>query len=171
MHFVHRRKLDSLARRKILAYTLRMNEKFVVALILIISCAVFGAAWYSNQRATPTITATVEPMDTKTSKLKIVDTVVGTGAEAVNGKTVTVHYTGKLENGTVFDSSVARAPFDFQLGAGTVIEGWELGVAGMKVGGKRTLTIPPELGYGSRDMGAIPPNSTLIFDVELLDVK
>lgn len=148
-----------------------MNEKIVIALILFISCGIFGAAWYSNQRSVPSsATSNTEIMDT--SKLTIVDSVVGTGAEAVNGKTVSVHYTGKLQNGTIFDSSVNRGtPFEFPLGAGMVIEGWELGIAGMKVGGKRTLTIPPELGYGSRDMGTIPPNSTLTFDVELLGVK
>ncbi len=147
-----------------------MNEKLIIALILFISCGIFGAAWYSNQRSVVTTTPNTETMDT--SKLTIVDSVVGTGAEAVNGKTVSVHYTGKLANGNVFDSSVSRGlPFEFPLGGGMVIEGWELGIAGMKVGGKRTLTIPPELGYGSQDMGSIPPNSTLIFDVELLGVK
>ncbi len=148
-----------------------MNEKIIVALILLVSCGIFGAAWYSNQRSVVAITENTETiMDT--SKLKIVDSVVGTGAEAVNGKTVSVHYTGKLDNGTVFDSSVSRGvPFEFPLGAGMVIEGWELGISGMKVGGKRTLTIPPELGYGNRDMGTIPPNSTLTFEVELLGVK
>lgn len=148
-----------------------MNEKIVVALILLASCGIFGAAWYSNQRSAA-ITQNTETTMEDTSKLKIVDSVVGTGIEAVAGKTVSVHYTGKLENGTVFDSSVSRGvPFEFPLGAGMVIEGWELGIAGMKVGGKRTLTIPPELGYGNRDMGSIPPNSTLMFDVELLGVK
>lgn len=147
-----------------------MNEKLIIALILFISCGIFGAAWYSNQRSVVTTTPNTETMDT--SKLTIVDSVVGKGAEAVNGKTVSVHYTGKLTNGNVFDSSVSRGlPFEFPLGGGMVIEGWELGIAGMKVGGKRTLTIPPELGYGSQDMGSIPPNSTLIFDVELLGVK
>lgn len=149
-----------------------MNEKIVVALILLVSCGIFGAAWYSNQRSAVAVTQNTETTMEDTSKLQIVDSVVGTGAEAVQGKIVSVHYTGKLENGTVFDSSVSRGiPFEFPLGAGTVIEGWELGIAGMKVGGKRTLTIPPELGYGNRDMGAIPPNSTLTFDVELLGVK
>lgn len=99
------------------------------------------------------------------------DIVVGTGAEAVAGKTVSVHYTGVLSDGTKFDSSLDRgAPFEFSLGAGQVIRGWDIGVAGMKVGGKRQLVIPPSLGYGDRAIGAIPPNSTLIFDVELLNV-
>ena len=105
--------------------------------------------------------------------LKIEDLNVGTGAEAVAGKTVNVHYTGWLTNGTKFDSSVDRGqPFSFSLGAGQVIQGWDKGVAGMKVGGKRKLTIPPELGYGARGAGrVIPPNATLVFEVELLGVR
>ena len=100
------------------------------------------------------------------------DIVVGTGAPAVVGKGVQVHYSGYLTNGQKFDSSRDRnQPFVFQLGAGEVIKGWDEGVAGMKVGGKRQLRVPPELGYGSTGAGgAIPPNATLIFDVELLDV-
>jgi len=106
-------------------------------------------------------------------ELKITDLTVGTGAEAVSGATVTVHYTGWLEDGTKFDSSRDRGePFSFPLGAGRVIPGWDEGVAGMKVGGRRELIIPPEMGYGARGAGrVIPPNATLKFDVELLDVK
>jgi FKBP-type peptidyl-prolyl cis-trans isomerase len=104
--------------------------------------------------------------------LQIEDLQVGTGAEAKSGQSVSVHYTGTLTNGKKFDSSRDRNdPFDFQLGAGMVIKGWDQGVAGMKVGGRRKLTIPPELGYGP--MGyppVIPPNSTLIFDIELIEV-
>lgn len=105
--------------------------------------------------------------------MKIETTKEGTGAEITNGKTAVVHYTGKLENGTVFDSSVSRGtPFEFPLGAGMVIKGWELGVLGMKVGEKRILTIPAEFGYGERGAGGvIPPNATLIFEVELLAIK
>lgn len=107
------------------------------------------------------------------------DTVVGKGKEAVAGKTVEVHYTGWLhdpkadkQRGKQFDSSVGRGPFSFPLGGGRVIKGWDEGVAGMKVGGKRTLVIPPEMGYGKRGAGGvIPPDATLMFDVELLDVK
>ena len=105
--------------------------------------------------------------------LKYWDVKVGTGATATSGHNVKVHYTGWLTNGKKFDSSVDRKePFEFKLGAGQVIKGWDEGVAGMKVGGKRRLEIPSELGYGSRGAGGvIPPNATLIFDVELLDVK
>lgn len=103
--------------------------------------------------------------------LQIEEVVVGTGDEAVSGKSVTVNYTGTFEDGRQFDSSVGRGPFSFKLGQGQVIKGWDMGVAGMKVGGKRKLTIPSELGYGSRGAGnVIPPNSTLLFDVELLAV-
>jgi len=109
--------------------------------------------------------------------LKYTDTKVGDGAEATAGKKVSVHYTGWLYNngtkGAKFDSSLDRGqPFQFTLGAHQVIAGWDEGVAGMKVGGKRTLIIPPELGYGARGAGGvIPPNSTLMFDVELLGVQ
>lgn len=97
----------------------------------------------------------------------------GSGEGAKAGNTVTVHYTGTLENGQKFDSSLDRGePFSFKLGAGTVIRGWDAGLVGMKVGEKRRLTVPPELGYGSRGVpGVIPPNATLIFEVELLGIR
>ncbi len=102
--------------------------------------------------------------------LRITDLKVGDGPEATAGQTVSVNYRGTLENGKEFDSSYERGPFTFPLGSGRVIKGWDEGVEGMKVGGKRKLVIPPDLGYGSRGAGrVIPPNSTLIFEVELLD--
>ncbi len=109
---------------------------------------------------------------TTPSGLTIDDIVVGNGAAAVAGQKVKVHYTGWLTNGTKFDSSKDRNdPFVFPLGAGSVIKGWDEGVQGMKVGGKRKLTIPPALGYGARGAGGvIPPNATLVFEVELLGV-
>lgn len=110
---------------------------------------------------------------TKTaSGLQYWDITTGTGATAAPGNAVKVQYTGWLTDGTKFDSSVDRnQPFEFRLGVGRVIKGWDEGVAGMKVGGKRQLRIPPDLAYGSRGVGSIPPNSTLIFDVELLEVR
>ena len=106
-------------------------------------------------------------------QLKIEDIKVGTGDEAVKGKKVTVNYLGTLTNGTKFDSSYDRGtPFTFNLGAGQVIKGWDMGVAGMKVGGKRRLTIPSSLGYGERGAGNdIPPGATLVFEVELLKIE
>ncbi len=107
------------------------------------------------------------------NSLEMVDIKVGTGAEAKSGKQVTVHYVGTLTSGTKFDSSRDRGEgFDFKLGAGQVIKGWDQGVAGMKVGGVRKLTIPPDLAYGARGYPpVIPPNSTLVFEVELLEVR
>jgi FKBP-type peptidyl-prolyl cis-trans isomerase len=113
------------------------------------------------------------------TELVMNDDSVGSGNEAAAGRQVTVHYTGWLydagradHKGQKFDSSRDSEPFAFRLGAGQVISGWDQGVAGMKVGGRRTLTIPPQLGYGSRGAGGvIPPNATLLFEVELLDVR
>jgi FKBP-type peptidyl-prolyl cis-trans isomerase FkpA len=118
------------------------------------------------------------PADATAVAMQKIDTVPGTGKEAVAGATVVVNYTGWLyapnadkQHGAQFDSSIGRAPFSFQLGGGQVIPGWDQGVQGMKVGGKRTLVIPAALGYGEQGAGPIPPNSTLVFDIELLDVK
>jgi peptidylprolyl isomerase len=114
-----------------------------------------------------------DSMTETASGLRYRDDGEGTGREARAGDRVVVHYTGTLENGTKFDSSRDRnKPFEFHLGTGTVIRGWDEGVAGMKVGGRRTLVIPPQLGYGARGAGnVIPPNATLNFDVELLEIR
>ena len=109
---------------------------------------------------------------TTRSGLKMTDLKVGEGAVAESGSNVSVQYSGWLTDGTPFDSSVGRAPFTFRIGAGQVIPGWDEGVKGMRVGGKRKLTIPPDLGYGASGAGGvIPPNATLVFEVELLDTK
>lgn len=110
---------------------------------------------------------------TTTPGLRFEDLIVGTGMQATGpGQFVTVHYTGRLEDGSEFDSSRRREPFSFPLGVGFVIPGWDQGLVGMRIGGKRRLIVPPELGYGADGMGrVIPPDATLVFDVELLDVK
>ncbi|MBX9687011.1 MAG: FKBP-type peptidyl-prolyl cis-trans isomerase [Candidatus Obscuribacterales bacterium] len=114
-----------------------------------------------------------ENLSTTSSGLQYEDKKVGEGASPNRGQTVSVHYTGWLTDGTKFDSSVDRGrPFEFVIGVGQVIKGWDEGVASMKIGGKRTLVIPSDLGYGSRGAGGlIPPNATLVFDVELLGIK
>ena len=121
---------------------------------------------------------TPAPSTAAAAPLQKIDTVAGTGKEAVAGNTAVVNYTGwlyqpdaQLQHGAQFDSSIGRAPFSFQLGGGQVIKGWDEGVKGMKVGGKRTLIVPAAMGYGAGGMGPIPPNATLIFDVELLEVR
>lgn len=123
--------------------------------------------------ANPFFFADAGPVQTPSAStgLVIQDESMGTGAIAQPGTYVTVNYTGRFEDGAVFDSSVGREPFSFMLGAGEVIEGWEQGVVGMQVGGKRLLIVPPALGYGPAGFGPIPPNATLVFEVELLSVQ
>lgn len=132
------------------------------------------AATKTVESSTPQVIAMAENENVVTtdSGLKYIDEVEGTGAMPEAGQTVFVHYTGTLEDGTKFDSSRDRnQPFSFRLGAGQVIRGWDEGIASMRVGGQRKLIIPPELGYGARGAGGvIPPNATLIFDVELLRI-
>ncbi len=141
--------------------------------ILIVTVLLMSAMWLTAQ-AGPLHPSSVDGGGvTLPSGLKYWDLKVGTGAVATKGKKVTVNYTGWLLEGTKFDSSFDRnAPFEFKLGAGNVIKGWDEGVSGMMVGGKRQLRIPPDLGYGMRGAPpVIPPNAYLVFDVELLDVK
>lgn len=148
-----------------------MRVMVLSAAVAALAAPVFGAK--EGAKGAAKGTAKADKMVTTPSGLKYVDQVVGTGAAPVAGKKVTVHYTGTLENGRKFDSSVDRKePFTFTIGVGQVIPGWDEGVMTMKVGGKRKLIIPPQLGYGAAGAGGvIPPNATLLFDVELLDVK
>lgn len=156
---------------------MKQNPQLKYALATILALGLAGLVGCTKKEETSTTTstapATTAAQSAPAAELKIEDIKVGTGTEAVAGKRVTVHYTGTLTNGTKFDSSVDRKqPFTFNLGAGQVIQGWDKGVAGMKIGGKRKLTIPPNLGYGANGAGnVIPPNATLLFDVELLKVE
>ena len=129
-------------------------------------------------RAKAPAPAATAPVAASAVNFQKIDTQVGTGKDAVAGATAVVHYTGWIyepaspaQHGAQFDSSVGREPFSFPLGGGQVIKGWDDGVQGMKVGGKRTLIIPASMGYGDNGAGPIPPNANLIFDVELLDVR
>lgn len=156
-------------------YDCLMNKQFFLALA-IFAALIAGGYFLAknptksvNQAKKPSATALQTPAN---QELKIEDTKMGDGPEAQAGKTVKVHYVGTLANGQKFDSSRNTGqPFEFVLGAGQVIPGWDKGVAGMKVGGVRKLTIPPDMAYGSQDLGVIPPNSTLNFEIELLEVK
>jgi len=146
-----------------------------IAIVIVAVLVIAAVAFFIIQGITGKEEAieTSPDMVTTASGLQYQDLVIGQGEEAMVGDTVSVHYTGWLEDGTKFDSSVDRGqPFEFTLGLGKVIQGWDEGVAGMKEGGKRKLVIPPDLGYGSSGAGGvIPPNATLIFEVELLEIK
>jgi FKBP-type peptidyl-prolyl cis-trans isomerase len=155
-----------------------MKRRFALVFTLSVVFGVASGCGSADKSSTTSATSTSSPMKvsgqptTTASGLQYWDVVVGTGAMAAPGNTVKVHYSGFLATGQKFDSSRDRGePFSFPLGAGQVIKGWDEGVAGMKVGGQRQLRIPPALGYGAAGAGgAIPPNATLIFDVELLEV-
>lgn len=166
-----------------------MNSRIYLTVGIVLLFLVFAfLVWVSSDRevkstklalSTPVSSASIiqsgspTPSSKNMNELKIEDLVIGTGIEVVSGKKVTVNYLGTLSDGTKFDSSYDRGtPFSFNLGAGQVIKGWDMGVAGMKIGGKRRLTIPPDMGYGASGAGGvIPPNATLIFEVELLGVE
>jgi len=149
-----------------------MNKKTIIAIVIaiILVGVLMGGGLISGL-----FTNSNKAQDTamqQATQIQSKDITVGTGDIAVAGKEVTVNYTGVFADGKKFDSSLDRGvPFTFKLGAGMVIKGWDIGVEGMKVGGKRILVIPPELGYGASDYGPIPGNSTLIFEIELLGVK
>ena len=154
-----------------------MRTSLRASALLALSVAIASTALLAAGAAAPAIAQTPGRTMTTASGLQITDTQVGTGASPKTGQTCVMHYTGWLyqngAKGQKFDSSVDRGqPCEFPLGMGRVIKGWDEGVASMKVGGKRTLIIPPELGYGARGAGGvIPPNATLMFEVELLGVK
>jgi FKBP-type peptidyl-prolyl cis-trans isomerase len=170
------------------AVSKRSYLPIVVVLVLMIAIVVSGctsqpsatstqpaaqpSAPGANQEPTSPSSGAAEATAAAATKLVITDEAVGKGVAAKAGDKVTVNYTGWLTDGTKFDSSIGKAPFPFTLGAGQVIPGWDQGVAGMKVGGKRKLTIPPDLAYGSQGAGGvIPPNATLVFEVELLSIN
>src|SRR3990167_1445887 len=155
-----------------------MDTKKIVVWVIVIAliglAAYFGLKNYSGAPQPATTTGTEADAGATQASAEQVqgqEVTVGTGDEAKPGMEVTVEYTGKLTDGTVFDSNVGKAPLVFTLGAQGIIPGFQVGVNGMKVGGERLLAIPPSLGYGAEQVGTIPPNSTLIFDVKLLKVE
>jgi len=158
--------------------SMKRTVSFILFAVIAVALIWLGA-WYdnksseqANQTAIAQGQAAQQAQQQLMAQLGIQDEVVGTGTVAASGDTVSVLYAGTLDDGTVFDASSLHGnqQFSFQLGAGQVIQGWDLGLVGMKVGGTRDLTIPPALAYGSSSIGNIPPNSTLHFKVQLLDV-
>lgn len=154
---------------------MRGVEKLIIVLLLLVAVTIPACSQKDTKSGgeQPAVGAAPAGMVTTPSGLAYQDLVAGSGPTPTAGKLVRVHYTGWLQNGTKFDSSLDRGqPFEFPIGAGQVIPGWDEGVMTMKVGGKRKLVIPPQLGYGAAGAGSdIPPNATLIFEVLLLDVQ
>jgi FKBP-type peptidyl-prolyl cis-trans isomerase FkpA len=156
----------------------RVLTTCALGLSLTLTLALAGCNRDKAPATAPTAAPAGATADAAPVAMQKIDTVAGTGKEAIAGTTAVVNYTGWLyvpgapqQHGAQFDSSIGREPFSFQLGAGQVIKGWDEGVQGMKVGGKRTLIVPAAMGYGESGAGPIPPNANLVFDVELLDVR
>lgn len=156
----------------------RKRNITIITIIIILGLAVF--LMYLGNSANIKVVDEVDGMDTNTNIMTekntngflVEDLKVGEGKEAKKGDIVSVHYTGTFQDGTKFDSSLDRnIPFDFEIGVGSVIQGWDEGVPGMRVGGKRKLTIPSEMAYGATGQGIIPANATLLFDIELITIK
>lgn len=150
-----------------------MKKRIIIIIVLIFIIAEFLIMISPGEFSLKDASVTPTPSINNTKKLKITDTQLGEGEAVKTGDTVVMHYKGILDDGTEFDSSYKRnSPFTTTIGIGTVIKGWDQGIPGMKVGGKRKLVIPPDLGYGENGAPPnIPPNATLTFDVELLEIK
>jgi len=148
------------------------NILFGFIAVIVFGFILYGLLTSQNNKTNDTIELSEETMTENKDELKIEDIEEGSGEQAVeSGDDIVIHYKGTLTDGTVFDSSYDRnEPFQTQIGVGQVIEGWDKGVIGMKPGGKRKLTIPPSMAYGEQGVGSIPPNSTLIFEVELVEI-
>lgn len=162
-----------------LIYNLKMQKKLFVGIVVLVIAGIIYSIVSGKkeekvqQSDQPSQSTSVSSDASPSAGLKIEDLKEGTGSAVKSGDTITINYSGTLLNGTKFDSSYDRGqPFQTQIGVGRVIKGWDEGVIGMKVGGKRKLTIPPDLGYGAQGAGSvIPPNATLIFELELLEIK
>ncbi len=149
---------------------LTLGIAVTAALAVVVLFFIFNPFTMGSSSLNPAATSAASPQSTSSSGLVVQDETIGTGAVAEPGDVLTVNYTGTLQDGTVFDTSVGKTPFQFTLGAGEVIPGWDEGLVGMQVGGQRILIIPPNLAYGAQGEGPIPPNATLTFEINLLSV-